>query len=152
MTNYTTKFSLGDHVYIVDSHRFERIVRCKPCHNTGKVIIGDEELICPKCNGRSTHTQYAGEKFYITEFDTVVGKIGIEEIEAGYYRREDEPNPKITYMVVATGVGSGTLWPEDKLFRSEEEAQQFCDQENGLLLPDETERGKSVIGQFGEVL
>ena len=144
MANYVTKFNLGEHVYIVSSHRFDRIVRCKPCHNTGNVIIGDEQLLCPKCNGRSTHTQYAGEKFYVEEFDTVVGKIAIEEISPGYWHREDEPNPKITYMVSTTGVGSGTLWPEERIFGTEADAQNFCNSKNGPLLPDETEPGKQV--------
>lgn len=154
MATYETKFNLGDRVWGISDHRFEQIVRCKPCKNTGKIIIENEDLICPKCNGRSTHTQYAGQKSYVSEFGTEVGKVNIEHVDGPYthWHSDGEPNPKISYMVSSTGVGSGQVWPEDRLFHSEEEAQKYCDKKNGLLPIDETEHGEQTIGLYGKVL
>jgi len=153
--NYSTKFNLGDHVWGISHHRFDRIVHCKPCGNTGKIQIDGEGLICPKCNGRSTHTQYAGEKFYVAEFDAVVGKISVEHVDSLYARwdsDEGRPNPKMTYMISNTGIGSGRVWDEDRLFSSMVDAQASCDRKNGTLPQDECKQGASVIGNFGEVL
>lgn len=150
---YDTKFSLGDHVWGVNSSDFNRIVRCKPCANTGKINIGGEDLICPKCSGRCTHTQYAGQKFYISEFDAVIGKVGIEHTDSLYSRwNSDGLTLRVTYMISNTGIGSGQVWSEDRLFPSEEEADTFCRQRNGDLLKDECAHGEDLIGRYGEVL
>lgn len=148
---YETKFSLGDFVWGVSDQEFYRIVRCAVCKNTGKLEIGGESLICPKCNGQSTHRQYAGRKFYISMFRARVGQVRIEDTEDGHYRREDEPNPKFEYMADSTGIGSGQIWKQDRLFESEADAQNFCATKNGVLLPDEPE-GKQILGMYGDVI
>jgi hypothetical protein len=152
--DYTTKFALRDKVWCVSDQEFYHIVKCKPCGNTGKVLIAGEELICPKCNGKSTHRQYAGRKFYISEFGTTVGQVRVEhtDLSSVSYYDNGEPNPKIEYMLTATGVCSGQIWKEDRLFASEEEARAHCDRKNGVLPPDETKDGKDVLGMYGEVL
>jgi len=151
--NYTTKFNIGDHVWGVSDQDFQRIVKCKPCANTGKITIGDERLICPKCNGRSTHTQYAGRKHYISTFDAEVGQVTVEHNDPQYREYYNEQQPiKVEYMLTSTGVGSGQIWKEENLFESEKDAQAYCDKRNGLLPTDETEHGAPLVGRFGEVL
>lgn len=149
MSTYKTKFNMGDRVWIVSHHSFQRIVRCKPCGNTGKIVIAGEELICPKCSGRSTHAQYAGEKHYVAEFDTVVGKITVEHEQS---RWRDGPPIQVKYMVEATGVGSGTVWDEERLFASLEDAQHHCDQKNGLMLKDECADGQPIIDAYDRLI
>ena len=147
MAHYESKFSIGDTVWAVRSQWSHRIVKCLTCANTGKVKIGAEEFICPKCNGRAAHPQFAGHKYYVDE-SGIVGQVRIEHTdhEKFYTHRSEEPNPKFEYMIDATGVGSGTIWKEADLFATREEAQRFCDAQNAPLLQDEAEMLPKVQG------
>ena len=149
-----TKFNIGDSVWGVDSDTFRRIVKCKPCSNTGKISIGGEELLCPKCNGVSTHAQVAGQKFYVSTFSAQVGQVRTEFTSSDFqnYSSANTDRLIIQYMLTETGVGSGRIWDEDRLFASKEEAQRFCEDKNGSLLPNECEQGKAMIGNYYQVL
>lgn len=140
-----TKYSLGDNVFAVSETSFQRIVRCKACANTGKIQIQDESFICPKCEGKASHPVWEGRKHYIVD-DGEVGKIDFAIIAGKWaasnnnYSWEEGTHADVTeirYMLSCTGVGSGTLWDEDMLFPSREEAQAFCDAKNAKLKPDE---------------
>ena len=149
---YETKFSLGDRVWAVDTTEFRRIVRCKPCANTGKIEIAGESLVCPKCSGRATHAEYAGKKHYVSEFDALVGKISIEHVDSLFDWASAGSEPRVSYMISATGVGTGLIWNEDRLFSSEQKAQEFCQRMNNLLPADECEDGQPLVDPYGKVL
>jgi hypothetical protein len=145
---YNSKFAIGDTVWMVRSERFNRIVKCLPCKNTGKIKIGEEGFICPKCGGRSAHTQYVGEKHYVYD-SSEIGQVSIVDSE---YSHRDNPNPHVTYMIRATGIGSGQIWKESELFPSEAEAQASCDRANGLLPQDEAVMLDAPVDRFGKVV
>lgn len=145
---YESKYSIGHTVWMVRDERFQRIIKCFACKNTGEIAIGEEKFICPKCQGRAAHAQYAGQKYYVYDSSTV-GKIIIEDYPTNY--NKDEPNPKFTYMLFATGVGSGTIWNQEDLFDSREAAESFCAIKNGVLPDHETALRDSPIDSWGRV-
>lgn len=148
MATYQTNFSIGQVVWAVRHESFYRIVKCFPCGNTGRVKIADEEFICPNCEGRSAHRQYAGEKYYVWG-SSKVGQVRIEDEPDRYH--QEEPNPKIEYMIHATGAGSGQIWKQEALFASQEEAQAFCDVKNRVLPEHEAELLQSPVDSYGRV-
>lgn len=150
---YTTKFEMRQDVWMVRESVFSRIVKCAPCSNTGSVRIGSEDFICPKCNGRAAYAQSAGRQFYV-DGQSRIGKITVDDYpdRLRWGGNPDAPNPLVSYMLEATGVGSGQLWEEDWLFATKEEAQHYCDVKNSVLPADEAEMLPSPVDQFGKVL
>ena len=96
---------------------------------------GERRTTCPDCLGRrawACHTP-AGDDFfvpcgtcfcayasvgYLTDYctDPLVRKLTIGSVQYDSHRKE------IHYMCKETGVGSGTLWSEEHLFATEDEA------------------------------
>ena len=119
------KYKVGQRVYAV-SHKSDSRqihVKCDVCNSTGKVKIEgrDEEYVCPVCYGR-TDTEHYGYMYTISYCEATIGKIEIEE-----YAPEYSYKSEVKYMLRETGVGSGRLWKEDRLFATEEEANEFCE-------------------------
>lgn len=123
-----TKYNIGDRVWIIQSQYTTRLVECVACERTGKVKIAGEEYTCPKCGGGSRHPQHCGHKWLVWE-SGVIGKFEYEYTDPKYIYDENErtKQPKITYMLDTTGVGSGTLHSEANLCRSHEEAVAECE-------------------------
>lgn len=120
------KFELGQKVYAVSSVSDTRRVHteCDVCNSTGlvKVVGRDEEFMCPACEGKYK-TEHYGFKYVISYRGAEIGKVQTEE----YLARYRSCDSRITYMLKETGVGSGTIWSEEKLFATEEEANEFCE-------------------------
>lgn len=119
------KFEIGQKVFAVTSKYDSEIVHaeCDVCNSTGKVKISgrDEEYICPICHGRMEEKHY-GFKYIIAYRNATIGKVQTEE----YSKRYRSYQSRITYMLQETGVGSGSIWKEERLFATEEEAIDFC--------------------------
>lgn len=149
--NITTKYNLGQSVFTVRRDFATRIIKCRACENTRKVTIREVEYVCPKCHGTANSKEHCGQKWFVWEKGEI-GKIDYE-ITAGKYASSNSNMPRyfsdeqlaaadeiqIRYMIDATGVGSGTLWEEEDLFPTREEAQAKCDAENANLPKDECE-------------
>lgn len=73
-------------------------------------------LIAQNVFGRKYKTRYDIIKNYIKQ--STVGKVRVEAIEDSI---------EISYMLKATGIGSGTIWYEDTLFATKEEANKSID-------------------------
>ena len=119
------KFKINQKVYAVSSKSVSRRehVKCAVCNSTGKIkIVGkDNDYNCPVCRGEMK-TVYDGFEYVISYPKASIGKVQIEEYAARY----DEKS-RVTYMLKETGVGSGTIWREERLFATEEEAKEFCE-------------------------
>ena len=121
------KFKVGQRVFAVsrdyDSKRVH--VECDVCNSTGRVEINgrDGEYVCPVCQGK-TETKNYGYKYFIAYYDAIIGKVSIEEYAKQYL---DRNKSSITYMLDKTGVGSGSIWKEERLFATEDEAREFCE-------------------------
>lgn len=116
------KYALDQKLYAVKTtyDTKKQNVKCSLCESTGKIQIKGEFYTCPKCKGK-TETIYKGLKYIICASGNV-GKIEIEEFSKKYRCKG-----RITYMLDSTGVGSGTVWSENRLFPSEKEALDFCE-------------------------
>ena len=138
-----TRFSIGDICFPISKHSLSRFVLCTTCNNTGKVEIDDETFQCPACHGTALRTVYVQKWIPSIHTGSVVGKILCEIISP----QDDEVKYsnefvihstyplaiKIGYMLKATGVGSGQVWPHIDCFATLEEAQAECNKRN---LPD----------------
>lgn len=148
---YTSRFNINDTVWMVRYQHFTYIVKCAACAQTGKVTLGDEEFICPKCSGRSSHVQHTEHSKYYVYGSTRVGLVNIRHCPDSYHRQSNEPEIHVTYMLEETGIGSGQIWNYEGLFASEAEAQAYCDLKNSLLPADECELGEPAADRFGRV-
>ena len=121
------KFKIGQQVYAVSNKSDSRQihVKCDVCNSTGKVKVEgrDEEYVCPVCHGR-TETEHYGYMYVIAYYEATIGKIEIEEYAPKY---KDRYKSEVRYMLEETGVGSGTLWRENRLFATYDEAKEFCE-------------------------
>lgn len=121
------KFKVGQKVYAVSnrSDTRQKHVECDLCNSTGKVKVNgrEEEYECPCCHGRM-ETEHYGYKYVITYYGATIGKVSIEEYAKKYSRNNKS---RVTYMLAETGVGSGTVWREERLFGTVEEAEEFCE-------------------------
>ena len=119
------KFELGQKVYAVTSKydNKEQHVTCDVCNSTGWVEIKGLAYICPSCRGKM-ETVYSGFKYTIAYKEAEIGKIDMELYSKRYERQYKS---EVRYMLRETGVGSGSLWQEERLFATKAEAQEFCD-------------------------
>lgn len=119
------KFELGQKVYAVTSvySNKEQHVTCDVCNSTGMVEIKGQEYNCPSCHGKM-ETVHLGFKYVISHEKAEIGKINMELYSKRYERQYKS---EVRYMLRETGVGSGSLWREERLFATKAEAQEFCD-------------------------
>lgn len=122
-----TKFDLGQSVYIIHESCGNKQVDCKPCSGKGGIFNDDVYFQCSKCYGSGKVTKHESFGWRVVYEKAKVGKINIELTHPKY---KEYSKRRIHYMVDATGVGSGSLWSEDNIFSTLEEAQQECDKRN----------------------
>ena len=136
-----TKYNLGDIVYPIHKTCEQIWIPCKSCGETGIITYNDgEQDKCPKCWGEKGRVEWQSTKWMLIDnYPKEVKNKAIERgdhvwfppFKIGQVRVEQEKNSKeVQYMCVETGVGSGTIWNEDQLFLSKEEAQLECDKKN----------------------
>ncbi|MCK9544590.1 MAG: hypothetical protein M0R03_21425 [Novosphingobium sp.] len=123
-----TKFNLDDIVYSLTKSKNRIKKTCVLCKGSGEVTIENTNRIisCPDCYGHGYHVEDAGEMWIIHSKSG--GKIGKVEVEL--YSEEYERENKVKYMIDSTGVGSGTVWYEENIFKTKKEAQKECDKRN----------------------
>lgn len=138
----TTKYSAGDSVTAICHENARQIIKCQCCENTGSVTISGEQFECPKCDGKAKHPVWRGRRWFIHVADSPVGQVRVEFTAARKAQSWDDEGDKpelmeIQYMLEATGIGGGSLWSEENVFPSREEAQAECDRRNADNKPDE---------------
>lgn len=122
-----TKYNYNQWVFPIMFYREEKWIPCKSCNTTGEIALADGEVIyCPKCYGKRGKEEYLPVKWMIVY--ELYGQI--KNIRVNLYSNKKYGESEYTYMLSSTGVGSGTLWKEDELFLTEEEAQIECDRRN----------------------
>jgi hypothetical protein len=124
-----TKFDLGQKVYPISQKRKEEFVVCPSCGGVGTIIIQltGVEITCPKCYGRRGSTEYRELEWYVHyDYASKIGKVDVER----YNEYDKNHESRTAYMLEATGIGSGTIWYEEKLYPTLIEAQEECDKRN----------------------
>jgi hypothetical protein len=136
--NLSSKYDMGQRVASIMTATVDHPpVKCPACED-GTVLLCGERYQCPNCKGKKT-IQATGRGWVVG----VCGRIGSVEIEHrivtehtsfDYDEDEIEEGQAVTrtsYMLDETGIGSGSIYPERRLFSSREEAQAECDKRNG---------------------
>jgi DnaJ-class molecular chaperone len=124
-----TKFNLGDVVYGISKRTQQVKHTCGACNGLGKVELNGKSFTCPECWGRG-HTETTEPMAWRIDtdlFPSKVGRVQATEYAKKYLKNHDRGT---TYMVESTGIGSGSIWREESLFSSLEEAQAACDAQN----------------------
>jgi hypothetical protein len=116
------KFWIGDDVVGINCYRKEVRVPCVDCDGRGTLALKTGPGRCPTCFGRGHDTHYENKAWHVdSRGPGVVGDVRFKD-----FRGEREEG----YMCSCTGVGSGTIWPADRLFATTAEAQAECDRRN----------------------
>lgn len=126
-----TKYNFGELVYPI-SYKTEEIKvfhNCPLCKDKGLVMLNNQEYTCPECRGYTYHIEDGDIEWYVTKDQGKIGRIGVE-FYASKYEGKYGNESTIKYMLDSTGIGSGTLWKEEDLFLSLEEAQAECEKRN----------------------
>lgn len=116
MAKFESEFNINDTVYHATVYWMHKPRECVTCagqaHLTAISAIGTHKIPCPTCAGKGN------DGFY--EYDPLVEKLTVGSI------RLDTTSKKsiFEYMCKETGVGSGTLYSESRLFHSEKEAKK----------------------------
>ena len=136
------KYKVGDVVYGATSYKKSIEVQCPDCLGKGvwcvKTPSGQESTIpCYTCE---------------RGFDGCPGKIiqyqespRIEKLTIGSVRIDTNEEHPISYMCKETGVGSGTIHNEDKLFLDRVEALNFATEKAKKIVRAENERQRKIL-------
>jgi len=122
MATLTTKFSIGDTVYYATTFVATKQHPCPDCLGSRQwkatSPAGDEfEFSCPRCTWSYQSNNDLNLKYAAHEASVVKLTIGQVRAYDGGDREETE------YMCVETGVGSGSIYYESKLFETEQAAR-----------------------------
>lgn len=122
MADLKTKFSIGEKVHFAGTHMVQKKHPCPDCKGSRKWQAespagGKYEFSCPRCSERYLSEQSLSLAY--SQFDPYS-----RELTIGSVRVDTADDKPIVYMCVETGVGSGSIYREDDLFASEDEAMK----------------------------
>ena len=132
-----TKYNFGDTVYSFQIAQKKIWGDCDFCSGKG-IITGDNNNThtCPNCYGKGGIYTWEEKKYTVGESMTI-GEIRTQsraKYKSDYSDFDNYGNQTAkyeeTYMCYETGIGSGTLHPGDKLFKTVADAQIECDKLN----------------------
>lgn len=111
-----TKYNIGDCVYHVMYTQKQIKKPCPSCNSKGRINLKKQKFNCPDCYGRGTKESYS-KRQWMFDVPLTIGSIRYDSA------RSDETT---TYMCNETGVGSGSIYHEEDLFLTKEEAEVEC--------------------------
>ncbi len=123
-----SQYDIGQSVWTVQQ-RYEPVRNaCKLCHGKGMVqVVGSEKLaVCPECSGRGYFDDGVTYR-WVLGIHSVVGQVSIKAVKTGR-----TITTTVEYMLRDSGIGSGSIWNEDQLFLTQEEAESYCKRMNEM--------------------
>jgi len=120
-----SKFDINEKVYYVRKFSKQNIMPCSVCDGKGVVILTEKEYRCPECCGDGIIIKYRVCK-YNTQGRYTIGHIKVIITK----KKNKKQNKKEVYMFYETGIGSGTIYKEEELFKTEQEAEDHCKELN----------------------
>jgi hypothetical protein len=123
------KFQLGQKVFAVSvKHCESQHVDCDLCNSTGKTLFvhnnENYEITCPKC--KNTYTFMPNKyKYEVSYKNATIGRMLIDAFSDEYSNYKSS----VSYFLKETGIihdYDTCTWSEDRLFATEEEANEFC--------------------------
>ena len=138
--NITTKFDLGDIVYMIslDSERAKKA--CPGCSGEGKITLNDGSRIrCPRNCIKGQISYLKSERWHVIGPYTI-SRVRVEITESPGVPDAwgDNYKPMLgreeSYMCLETGTGSGVVYDLQKgIFATDTEAQAECEKRNAAL-------------------
>ena len=127
MATITTKFGVGDVVYFANTTTEAKAHPCPDCLGSRtwearSPAGGVFKVACPRCDANYQSNRALNLKYSVWTGTARRLTIGLVRANAGGDRGHE-------YMCHETGIGSGSLYYEDRLFATEEEALRHA---NGL--------------------
>lgn len=130
-----TKYSVGDVVYFASTVSTRKKHECPDCKGTKKWTAqspagGEFEFACPRCS--ASYQSDRDLSLDYTAYDPSVGRLTIGSVQVNTAPGAYDHGTR--YMCVETGIGSGSIYNEDRLFETEAEAkaaaQAMADEQN----------------------
>lgn len=115
------RYRIGEHVFHATTIEGKRSVDCPDCLGMGKWKVESPtgikiDIPCPRCDGRCAISAFAWQPY--TRLLTV-GQVRMEWPKASW----DSDRSVFQYMCGETGIGSGSIYDESKLFPLESDAE-----------------------------
>lgn len=126
-----TKFNLGDEVFVINCYSELVKTKCPICNGNKFINIKGRQFKCPNKDCYDGYLHHREDRKWHIAYNSFVGNIKFE-----VYR--DYGGIEISYMIDQTGIGTGSVWRENTLFATEEEAQARCDELNKELEKQKT--------------
>jgi hypothetical protein len=122
-----TKYGIGDRVYLATTYVTTKKHKCPDCLGSKfwRAIspAGDEyQFPCPRCDTEAYHN-YRETSLEYTTHEPQAEPLTIGKLEYAMVKKRGKEEVEIRYMCYETGVGSGTIYDESRLFPSREEAE-----------------------------
>ena len=128
-----TKFNLSEKVVGISHYMKEIFIRCSTCDGIGRIIIKDKNFKCSDCYGEGVQKEYKTKEWNIANDNEEIlsGYDNIIKIDIDITREET----KIRYILGRkySKSYSGTLWDENDLSKTTEEAEAECERRNEEL-------------------
>jgi len=127
-----TKFNLGEKVVGISHYSKEVFIPCLTCDGIGEITIKDKKFECPDCYGQCGNTEYKTKEWNIANDEEVMsGYNNVTKIDIDITKEET----KIRYLLGRkySKSYSGSLWDENDLFKTVEEAEAECSKRNKEL-------------------
>lgn len=141
----TTKFSIGERVWVIARSHVYQPHPCRTCNESGSIEIQGDTFVCPRCSGRKME-QRGCERWHVDRSD-VVGQIRFEATKPlEYHDSVSEGGFTEAYMLETSGVGSGSVYDARQLFAAEDHAETECLRRNsGGSWDDRSPRPLSML-------
>lgn len=134
----TTRFDLGESAYAIASSSACNVVPCAFCAAEGHIEgRNDKRRVCPECHGRGSRDEWLPLAWRVQDGPLTIGQVRVEatrspgiegkQLFANYKAQEGDEEH---YMMVETGIGSGTLYSAADLFATRDEAEAACAERN----------------------
>ena len=125
MTTITTKFGIGDTVYWATTVIVQKQHPCPDClgsHEWKAISPAGTEytFACPRCSERYVSNRDLSLKYSIHE-------PAVQKMTVGSVRTDSYDNRPNSYMCRETGVGGGSVYNENDLFATEEDAMRAAE-------------------------
>jgi len=123
-----TKFGIGNKVVGISHYSKEVFIPCSTCDATGEIKVKDKKFECPDCYGKGGRTEYKTKEWNVVNNEEILGCDNVIRIDIDVTREE----VKIRYILGRkySKSYSGTLWDENDLFKTVEEAEVECKRRN----------------------
>ena len=125
----SSKFDLGQRVYLVRNIRDTKWHVCQTCDGSGMIYVKNEQFSCPSCHGsRGRYIDDPKTVCSVSQMSLTIGMVRAEARSEFVYSKGRD----VTYMCLETGVGSGSVYYECDLFATLDEAKAECQRRNEM--------------------